>query len=262
MSLICGVSCAKITNDYRPTLQVHDISYANNNNRIKNSELEKLVDGVELVTVTAEYCDDVDNCQEDIWFGTGFVYKKSSSFDYIMTAGHVAIPEKTIYNFQLNEIHTLKNFKIEIEDKNISLENVVGELNDKLDYAILKTKTTSKLKKINAVVGDSDSLECGDYLYTVGHPFAMGINYTDGILSAKEHIPPKYSEEETISEQFVFSTPISAGNSGSPIFAINEGRFYLVGVAVASYSGGQNLNIGVKINDILKNAAELMIEKE
>ena len=52
-------------------------------------------------------------------------------------------------------------------------------------------------------------------------------------------------------EQFMFTSPISGGNSGGPIFTIKGGVLYLIGIAVATYPAGQNLNIGVKTNDIL-----------
>lgn len=230
-------------------------SEINYDNQAPSSErtLERMTEGIELLTVEMTYCTENNECEKGKSYGTGFVYSKGDNYDILLTAGHVILPEPEVSDF-FGNTYRLADLKITIEDKGIELEVVTGELTDELDYGILRTASNEKLQKINAELGDSDSLHIGDRIYIPGHPYTLGLNLTDGILSAVNHIYPKMMADKTVETQFMYTTPISPGNSGSPIYAISGNKAYLIGIAIATYTRGQNLNIGMKINEALERS--------
>lgn len=87
---------------------------------------------------------------------------------------------------------------------------------------------------------DSDLIEEGNHIYTIGSPWELINTITDGIISSKLR---DVSGESLIQ----FTAPISFGSGGSPL--LNAlGR--VIGVASSSFSYGQNLNLAVPINNM------------
>lgn len=234
--------------------------YENNNNSIAEGKLESLEHSVEMLRLDAEYCvvgangqcDTTKKNEQVQWRGSGTVVHQDNQFMYILTAGHVALPEPEVQTLWGDKYKLVGEPKIIIEGKNIPLEFVSGLNNDSMDYAYLRTPKTSKLKVMDAKIGDSSKISIGDMVYVIGYPLTTGRSLSAGNISCIVQQTPASRGGKVTPEQFMFTSPISGGNSGGPIFTIKEGELYLIGIAVATYPAGQNLNIGVKINDILR----------
>ena len=121
------LSCAN-TKPYQVTNFGQRINY-DNESKIQDDHLERIGNGVELLTVDRMYCSD-DDCDFSQRFGTGFVYKKGTTEDYLLTAGHVITPGKSFFNTHNGKLYELIDFKVTISDKNIELEEIVSELNE------------------------------------------------------------------------------------------------------------------------------------
>ena len=68
---------------------------------------------------------------------------------------------------------------------------------------------------------NSDSLSIGDYVYAAGYPLGTGLTVTGGnVSSANLYDVHGYPTDKKNKKQFVFSSPISPGNSGGPVMAI------------------------------------------
>lgn len=234
--------------------------YENNNHSLQEGKLESLEQSVEMLTVESTYCPVGENGQCDTtkksenvkWYGSGTVVHQDNDYMYILTAGHVAIPEPQIETFFGDKYKLVGEPTITIASKKVALEFMAGVNNDNMDYAYLRTPKNSKLKVMDANIGDSSKISVGDMVYVLGYPLTTGRSLSEGIVSCIVQQNPTYTGGKVTPEQFMFTSPISGGNSGGPIFTIKDGQLYLIGITVATWTNGQNLNIGVKISDILR----------
>lgn len=83
-------------------------------------------------------------------------------------------------------------------------------------------------------LGDSKEVEVGDEVYVIGNPLGLEGTFSRGIVSSVREI-----DKETI---FQITAPISPGSSGGPVLDCNGN---VIGVAVATFMGGQNLNFAI-----------------
>jgi len=91
-------------------------------------------------------------------------------------------------------------------------------------------------------MGDSDSLEVGDFVIAVGNSFGLGQTVTSGLVSALGRTGlDKQGYEDFIQTD----APINPGNSGG---ALVNMRGELVGINIAIFStGGGNVGIGFAV---------------
>jgi S1-C subfamily serine protease len=86
-------------------------------------------------------------------------------------------------------------------------------------------------------LGDSKQLAVGDEIYAVGNPKGLEGTFSQGIVSGIRSVG-----SDTLLQ---ITAPISPGSSGGPVVD-NQGK--VIGVAVATFKGGQNLNFAVPIS--------------
>jgi hypothetical protein len=83
-------------------------------------------------------------------------------------------------------------------------------------------------------LGDAATMKIGDEVYAVGNPLGLEGTFSAGIISGVRTLG-----SNTILQ---ITAAISPGSSGGPVLNA-EGR--VIGIATASYRGGQNLNFAV-----------------
>ncbi len=83
-------------------------------------------------------------------------------------------------------------------------------------------------------IGDSSKLAVGDTIYAVGNPRGLEGTFSEGVVSSIRNIDSQVILQIT--------APISPGSSGGAV--LNE-RGEVVGVAVATFKDGQNLNFAI-----------------
>ncbi len=99
-------------------------------------------------------------------------------------------------------------------------------------------------------VGDSDDLRVGNYIYAVGNPMNLGINVREGIVSALI-APDQISRIDAKGKNaFMVSNGLVPGDSGTPVIAIRDGRFELVGLSQGTFIGNTRLGWVIRINAI------------
>ena len=89
-------------------------------------------------------------------------------------------------------------------------------------------------------LGDSDLLQTGNTIYTIGNPLGYTSTMTAGIIGKTERLV----DGQTLIQ---FTAPISFGSGGSPL--INSVGL-VIGLASSSFSYGQNLNLAVPVNRV------------
>ncbi len=101
-------------------------------------------------------------------------------------------------------------------------------------------------------LGDSDTLEVGDWVVAIGNPFGLDHSVAHGMISAKERVIGMGAFDDFIQTDAL----INPGNSGGPLFNM---RGEVVGVTTAIVSQGQGIGFAVPINmvkDLLPNLRE------
>ena len=91
----------------------------------------------------------------------------------------------------------------------------------------------------NEVALASSGLEIGDPVFACGNPKGLEGTFSSGIVS---------SFRDAGSNQLLqITAPISPGSSGGPVVNANGD---VIGVAVATYRGGQNLNFAIPVERV------------
>ena len=99
------------------------------------------------------------------------------------------------------------------------------------DLALLKLKGVNAPPLGLEVAGQ---VAVGDVVFAVGNPLGLEGTFSQGIISGIRHV-----DADTFLQ---ITAPISPGSSGGPIL---NSRGQVIGVATASFVGGQNLNFAI-----------------
>jgi S1-C subfamily serine protease len=148
-------------------------------------------------------------------------------------------------NFHVIEGSSRGYIKLLNGQKKINIDGIVGV--DKVhDLALLSVNYDSPL----LFLGEFDSVEVGQNIYAVGNPKGLEGTFSQGIVSSIREM-----ESEKVLQ---ITAPISPGSSGGPVLN-NKGE--VIGVSVATYRDGQNLNFAVPssyLKTLIKNKTELV----
>ena len=86
-------------------------------------------------------------------------------------------------------------------------------------------------------LGNSESIQVGETVYAVGNPQGLEGTFSQGIISSIR----KVGNDKLLQ----ITAPISPGSSGGPVL---NGKGEVIGVSVATFRGGQNLNFAIPSN--------------
>jgi serine protease Do len=144
---------------------------------------------------------------------------------YVLTANHVVAQASLL--------------QIKTKDGRKFAAKVVGR-DAPTDVALLQIKDPNGLKAI--ALGNSDTLEVGDFVIAVGNPFGLGQTVTSGLVSALGRAGlVKQGYEDFIQTD----AAINPGNSGGGLINL---KGELVGINTAIISpGGGNVGIGFAV---------------
>jgi len=117
---------------------------------------------------------------------------------------------------------------------------VVGR-DAKTDLAVIKIDADQSDDLKPVVLGNSDELRVGDWIFAVGNPFGLSNTVTAGIVSAKSRFIGQGSYDDFIQTD----AAINPGNSGGPLVNL-KGEVVGINSAIFSRSGG-NIGIGFAI---------------
>ena len=97
-------------------------------------------------------------------------------------------------------------------------------------------------------LGNSESVQVGETVYAVGNPQGLEGTFSQGIISSIRNV----GNDKLLQ----ITAPISPGSSGGPV--LND-KGEVIGVSVATFRGGQNLNFAIPSNylkTLLKKAGD------
>jgi serine protease Do len=164
--------------------------------------------------------------------GTGFVADRDG---VIITNNHVIEGATTI--------------SVRLSDDRELAADVVGR-DPRTDIAVirLKTKDPKDLKGLDALpLGDSDTIDVGDWVVAIGNPFGLSHTVSAGIISAKGRSKEDVPLDPSGYYNFLQTdASINPGNSGGPLLNL---KGEVVGVNSAIRGGGaQGIGFAIPIN--------------
>ncbi len=165
--------------------------------------------------------------------GTGFIINEKGD---ILTNNHViAGADEIVVNLADGR---------EVEAK------IVGR-DEKIDVAVIRPLKGGTYPFVP--LGNSDSLEVGEWVVAVGNPFGLGHTVTAGIVSAKARDLGAGPYDDFIQTD----ASINPGNSGGPLFNTNG---EVVGINTAIIASGQGIGFAIPIN-MAKDVVPQLITK-
>lgn len=150
--------------------------------------------------------------------GSGFIISKDG---YIFTNNHV--------------VEGADEIKVTLENEDEYDAKIVGT-DPKTDIALIKINSDKDLPVVE--LGDSDTLQVGEWVMAIGNPFGLSHTVTVGVVSAKGRVIGSGPYDDYIQTD----ASINPGNSGGPL--INTSG-EVIGISSVIYAGNTGGNIGI-----------------
>ncbi len=178
-----------------------------------------------------------DQTQEGL--GSGIIVRRDGKTVYVLTNNHVAGDAKEI--------------KVILYDGRDFKATLVGT-DKRKDIAVVKFEADSQEIPV-AKIGDSSTLEVGDWAIAVGNPFGLTSSVTIGVVSA---LGRTGGPDENISDFIQTDASINKGNSGGALVNI-KGEVVGMNTWIASPTGGSiGLGFAIPINRAKKAIDDLI----
>ncbi|HEY9841709.1 MAG TPA: DegQ family serine endoprotease [Candidatus Obscuribacterales bacterium] len=179
---------------------------------------------------------DQDQLQQGV--GSGVIVDAAKG--YILTNNHV--------------VEEADEIRVNLTDHRSFKATVVGT-DPRSDLAVIKLIGASGLKQ--ATLGDSSSLQVGEWVLAIGNPFGLDSTVTAGIISAKGRNQVGVADFEDFLQT---DAAINPGNSGGALVNI-KGELIGINTAIATRSRGY-MGIGFAIpSNMAKQVMQALISK-
>jgi serine protease Do len=174
------------------------------------------------------------------------VYGAEQSFTPIGQGSGIIISED---GYVVTNAHVLENAaaqKVVLYNEKEYVANVVG-IDSKTDLAVLKIEPDEELTP--AVLGNSDELELGEQVITLGNPGGLANSFSGGYVSGLNR-QIKTSEYGLAMNSIQTDAAVNPGNSGGPLVNMYG---QVVGIVSSKYVAEDYEGIGfaIAINDAL-----------
>ena len=163
--------------------------------------------------------------------GTGFIIREDG---LILTNNHV--------------IDTADVIQVQIEEGGEQYPAKVIGKDKRTDIALIKIEVDKKLPILK--LGNSETLEVGEFVAAFGNPFGHGHTMTKGVVSAKGRNIDELNKFSFIQTD----ASINPGNSGGPLVNL-QGQ--VVGVNTAIDGRAQGIGFAIPINEVKKIIPQL-----
>ena len=185
--------------------------------------------------------------QETTSCGSGIIIANDGSYLYIVTNAHVVEDATTL--------------SVSFVDNSVYEAQLCGT-DTEVDLAVLKVAvsdlSSDTLFQIAVIaVGDSDDLEVGEQVVTIGNALGYGQSVTTGIVSALNRSIT--SENGTTSTYIQTDAAINPGNSGGALLNL-DGELIGINTAKLADTDVEGMGYAIPISDVMDLIAELMTQ--
>ena len=175
--------------------------------------------------------------------GSGVLVRRDGNTVYVLTNNHVV--------GDANEI------TVTLADQREFAGEIVGK-DARTDLALVRFETNEELPL--ARLGNSDSLQVGDWVMAVGNPFGFESTVTAGIISAVGRRAAPGSSISGFTDYIQTDASINPGNSGGALVNL-RGEIVGINTWIASRTGGSvGLGFAIPVNNA-RRAIEDFIEE-
>jgi len=167
--------------------------------------------------------------------GSGVIVRHDGNTVYVLTNAHVAGDAEEI-SVVLNDGRQFKAKKVGSDSR--------------LDLALISFQTKGDVPV--AQLGDSNSIQVGDWAIAVGNPLGFESTVTAGIISAVGRTADQGKLANSITDYIQTDAAINPGNSGGALVNL-KGQIIGINTWIASQSGGSvGLGFAIPINNAKK----------
>ena len=166
--------------------------------------------------------------------GSGFIINKEG---YIVTNDHV--------------VRDAEQIQVKLSNESVYNGKVIGS-DPKTDIAVIKIDAKEPLT--TAVLGDSNTLQVGQWAVAIGNPFGLDRTVTVGVVSATGR---SNMGIETYEDFVQTDASINPGNSGGPLLNIHG---EVIGINTAIVAAGQGIGFAIPVN-MAKQVVTQLISK-
>lgn len=179
--------------------------------------------------------------------GSGVIISEDG---YILTNNHVISSADSSSFYQVSDAKSIK-VKIYGDDTEYSAE-IIGT-DSQTDLAVLKIDKTGLTV---AELGDSSSVQIGEFVLAIGNPYELDYSVTAGIISALNR---EMTVENTTYNVIQADCAINSGNSGG---ALVNSKGEVIGITTLKLAGDgiEGVSFAIPVNDTVPIYKEL-IEK-
>lgn len=179
--------------------------------------------------------------------GSGVILSEDG---YILTNNHVISSADSSSFYQVSDAKSIK-VKIYGDDTEYSAE-IIGT-DSQTDLAVLKIDKTGLTP---AELGDSSSVQIGEYVLAIGNPYNLDYSVTAGIISALNR---EMTVENTTYNVIQADCAINSGNSGG---ALVNSKGEVIGITTLKLAGDgiEGVSFAIPVNETVPIYKEL-IEK-
>jgi Do/DeqQ family serine protease len=168
--------------------------------------------------------------------GSGVMIERRGNTVYVLTNNHVA--------------GSAAEIKVQLSDKREFPARLVGKDENK-DLALISFTTNDQVPL--AELGDSDSVQPGDWVLAIGNPLGFTGTLTAGIVSAVGRDSAQTMGASGFTDYIQTDAAINQGNSGGALVNI-AGQVVGINTWIASPSGGNvGLGFAIPINNAKKD---------
>ena len=173
-----------------------------------------------------------------------------SSDGYILTNNHVVNSTSTSSFYELGKASKIT---VKLHNDDTEYEAKIIGTDEQTDLAVIKI---DKDNLTAAELGDSDSVQVGEFCMALGNPLGLGSTVTDGIISAVNRTVT--DEDENSYKAIQTNAAINSGNSGGALVN-SKGQVIGINTLKVSGEGVEGVGFAIPINST-KDITDQLIE--
>ncbi len=177
--------------------------------------------------------------------GSGVIVARDGHTVYVVTNEHV--------------IQRATEIEVVLADgRRFDAKRIGGD--DRMDIAVVSFDTPDEVPL--AILGDSEDLFVGDWVFAVGNPLGFESTVTAGIVSAKGRLPSAGSGLSGVTDYIQTDAAINRGNSGGALVNL-DGEVVGINTWIASQTGGSiGLGFAIPINSARRAITDIIASGE
>jgi len=176
------------------------------------------------------------------------VVKKTGEIKYKSLASGLIVDKKGFILTNEHVVDDAKSIIVTLPSKIEYPAEIIG-LDKQTDLALIQVKTEEELSV--AKLGNSDSVEVGEWVIAVGNPYGFDRTVSFGIISGKGRVLPHLPMGSQLINVFIQTdAAIDPGSSGGPLVNL---RGEVIGINSIGLGRGQGFTIPINTANEVKN---------